>query len=207
MALSANREVDRYVDQELRTLPVKGTTHIYKGALVGLAGGLARGLVAGDAFAGVAYEEVDNSGGGDGDAMVRVYTMGDFVHALGGASVANNLEPAFASADNTLTLTAAGNSFVGRQVSVVDSGSIVLRIMVGAGIDPIAEQTALTAQLTTITHTAPSSADYALQNLVQNSGFGFATADEGNTALSALANLQVRLAQLETKLQAVGALA
>ena len=39
MALTANREVDRYVDQELRTLPVKGSTKIYKGGLVGLSGG------------------------------------------------------------------------------------------------------------------------------------------------------------------------
>jgi len=47
MALSANREVDRYVDQDLRTLPVKGSTHIYKGALAGLAAGFALGSVSG----------------------------------------------------------------------------------------------------------------------------------------------------------------
>ena len=36
------------------------------------------------------------------------------------------------------------------------------------------------------------------------SGFGFATKDEGNTALSVVANLQTRLAALETTLQALG---
>ena len=60
---------------------------------------------------------------------------------------------------------------------------------------------ALSAQLTSITHTAPVTPDYALQNLVQNTGFGFATADEGNTLLSVVLNLQTRLAQVEARLE------
>jgi len=59
---------------------------------------------------------------------------------------------------------------------------------------------ALTAQLTTITHTAPGTPDYALQDLVQNTGFGFVTKDEGNSTLAVIANLQVRIAQLEARL-------
>lgn len=66
---------------------------------------------------------------------------------------------------------------------------------------------ALTAQLTSITHTAPGTPDYALQNLVENSGFGFATADEGNTVLSVILNLQVRLAEVEARLEAAGIIA
>jgi hypothetical protein len=130
MALTANRELDRYVDQELRTLPVKGSTRIYKGALVGLdaSTGCARGLVAGDAFAGVAYEEADNSGGLDAATSVRVYTVGDFEHALASASRTNNGAAVYASADNTLTLTSSGNSAVGRQVDVPATGKIILRI-------------------------------------------------------------------------------
>lgn len=62
---------------------------------------------------------------------------------------------------------------------------------------------ALTAQLTTITHTAPGTPDYALQALV-NPGFGFATADEGNTLLSVVANLQARVAQIEARLEDKG---
>lgn len=128
MALTANREVDRYVDQELRALPVKGGTHVYKGALVGLAGGYARGLVAGDAFAGIAYEEADNSGGGDGAVSVRVYTCGDFEHALASAARANNGAAVYASDDETLTLTADGNSAVGNQVDVPAGNTIILRL-------------------------------------------------------------------------------
>lgn len=128
MALTANREVDRYVDQELRTVPVKAGAHVYKGALVGLSSGYARGLVAGDAFAGIAYEEVDNTGAADGAKLVRVFTLGDFEHALGSASRANNGAAVYASDDTTLTLTSSGNSLVGRQVDVPSTGKIVLRL-------------------------------------------------------------------------------
>ena len=128
MALTANREVDRYVDQELRAVPVKASARIYKGALVGLTGGYARPLAAGDAFAGVAYEEADNSSGADGAQAVRVFTRGDFEHALTGAGVANNGAAVYASADDTLTLTSSGNSLVGRQVQVAGSNRIVLRL-------------------------------------------------------------------------------
>ncbi len=128
MALTANRELDRYVDQELRTLPLKGGAHIYKGALVGLSAGYAQGLLAGDAFAGIAYEEVDNTAGVDGARLVRVFTMGDFEHALGAASRANNGAAVYASDDSTLTLTASGNSLVGRQVDAPGNGKIVLRL-------------------------------------------------------------------------------
>lgn len=130
MALTANRELDRYVDQELRALPVKAAAHIYKGALVGIdsATGCVRGLVAGDAFAGVAYEEADNSGGADAAIAVRVYTQGDFEHALASAARTNNGAIVYASADDTLTLTASGNSAVGRQIEAPTSAKIVLRI-------------------------------------------------------------------------------
>jgi hypothetical protein len=63
---------------------------------------------------------------------------------------------------------------------------------------------ALTAQVTTITHTAPDPADYALQDMVEATGFGFATADEGNTLLAVVANLQTRLAEVEAALEAAG---
>lgn len=67
----------------------------------------------------------------------------------------------------------------------------------------VARGAALTAQLTTLTHTAPGTPDYALQDLIDSSAgacFGFATKDEGNTALSCIANLQVRVAELEARL-------
>ena len=72
------------------------------------------------------------------------------------------------------------------------------------GASPVDRPDALTAQKTTITHTAPGVEDFALQDLVQNTGFGFATANEGNTLLTVIANLQGRLAQVEARLEELG---
>lgn len=69
------------------------------------------------------------------------------------------------------------------------------------------KQTALTAQKTTITHTAPGTEDFAIQALTSTTPFGFVTADEGNTVLLVIANLQARLAELETRLKDVGIIA
>ena len=70
-----------------------------------------------------------------------------------------------------------------------------------------AKGAALTAQLTTITSTAPGTPDYAIQDLTQTTPFGFVTKDEGNTVLSVIANLQTRVSQLETQLKALGLIA
>ena len=129
MALTVNREVDHYIDQELRSFQVAAAKHIYKGALVGLSGGgYAQPLIANDLFVGIAYEEMDNSGGSDGDVSVRVYTLGDFGHGLSGATVADIVNAVYASADDTLTFTSAGNSYVGSVVDVPTSGEIILRL-------------------------------------------------------------------------------
>jgi hypothetical protein len=74
------------------------------------------------------------------------------------------------------------------------------------GADPVVQQTELTDELTTITHTAPGTADFAIQSL-SLIGYGFVTEDEGNTVLSVIANLQARVNELETKLVALGFLA
>ena len=129
MALTANRDLDHYIDQELRSLRVAADVHIHKGALLGVtAGGYARPLVAGDLFAGIAYEEMDNTGGPDGDVSVRLYTLGDFGHALSGATVANVGDAVYASDDATLTFTSTNNSFVGHAIDVPVSGEIILRL-------------------------------------------------------------------------------
>ncbi len=129
MALTANRNVDRYVDQELRTFRVKGTTHVWRNAIVGLtSAGFARGLVAGDVFAGIAYEEMDNSAGADAAKAVRVYTIGDFEMAVSGAVQGDVGRPVFASADDTLTLVGLGNSYVGIVQDFVSSGVVIVRI-------------------------------------------------------------------------------
>jgi len=129
MALTKNRDVDHYIDQELRSFQVAATAHVFKGSLVGVTtAGYARPLVAGDLFVGIAYEEMDNAAGADGDEAVRVYTLGDFGHALSGATIANLGDAVYASADDALTLTATANSFVGHAIDVPASGQIILRL-------------------------------------------------------------------------------
>lgn len=63
-----------------------------------------------------------------------------------------------------------------------------------------------TTALTDITFTAPVTPDYAIQNLTSTTPFGFVTADEGNTVLSVIKNLQTRVSELETKLATYGLL-
>lgn len=129
MALTANRDVDHYIDQELRSFKLAASANVFKGGFVGITtGGYARPLVAGDEFVGIAYEEADNSSGADGDVSVRVYTLGDFGHALSGAAITNLGDAVYASADDTLTFTSASNSYVGVVVDAPLSGQIILRI-------------------------------------------------------------------------------
>ncbi|MGE3681956.1 MAG: hypothetical protein AB7G93_09535 [Bdellovibrionales bacterium] len=66
---------------------------------------------------------------------------------------------------------------------------------------------AMTAQLTSITHTAPGTPDYAIQDLTNSSAYGFVTKDEGNTVLSVIKNLQVRVAELEAIIEGMNAAA
>ena len=75
------------------------------------------------------------------------------------------------------------------------------------GATPTTKPAANTAALTTLTSTAPGTADYAIQDLTATGGYGFVTKDEGNTVLAVIENLQARVAQLETKLQTLGLLA
>jgi len=75
------------------------------------------------------------------------------------------------------------------------------------GTTPVTKASALTAQLTTITASAPGTPDYAIQDLVAATGYGFVTADEGQSVLKVIANLQTRVSELETKLKAYGLLA
>jgi hypothetical protein len=130
-----------------------------------------------------------------------------------------------ASSNNRLVLTESGRLGLGvlapsSMLHLADAGDITFGTTTGTkigtaaaqklgffGADPVVQQTELTDELTTITHTAPGTADFAIQNLVAATGYGFVTEDEGNTVLSVIANLQARVNELETKLVALGFLA
>lgn len=104
-------------------------------------------------------------------------------------------------------------------ITMADGKDIVLNTTTGTKIGtattqklaffnstPVVKPTALTTQLTTITATAPGTPDYAIQDLVNVGGYGFVTADEGQSVLKVIENLQTRVSELETKLQSLGLL-
>ena len=64
---------------------------------------------------------------------------------------------------------------------------------------------ALTAQLTTITPAdAAGTPDYAIAAITSTTPFGFSNAAEAITLLYVIQNLQVRLAEVEARLEAAG---
>ncbi len=75
------------------------------------------------------------------------------------------------------------------------------------GASPSDQAAALTAQFTTITHSAPGTPDYAIQYLINSSAYGFVTKDEGNSVLKVIANLQARMAEVEALLEEKGLVA
>jgi len=69
------------------------------------------------------------------------------------------------------------------------------------------QETALTTAETTITFVDENTPDFALSSLTTTSAAGFATLDEAQGFVEAVANMQTRVNELETKLQNIGWLA
>lgn len=138
MALTANQEVKHFTSQELIDLGVDDNVNIYKGAFVGLnaATGYARPLVAGDAYLGLAYAQADNTVAGHtaGGIDVRLHQNVDVVHTLSGVALTDIGAVVYASDDGTLTLTAAGNSRVGRVVAVEGTNLARVRLQPTASL-------------------------------------------------------------------------
>jgi hypothetical protein len=69
---------------------------------------------------------------------------------------------------------------------------------------PQAAVTAATVATSGFTVTAPGGADYLIQALVQNTGFGFVTANEGQSFLALVKNMYTRLEEMQARLVAAG---
>ena len=111
------------------TLPVKGATTIYQGAIVAIdANGYAiPGKKAGDLKAAGRAEETVENKGGDGDAVIRV-SRGTFVFensASGKITAADVLGPCYMEDDQTVTKTGTGASVAGLVVRADDEGVAV----------------------------------------------------------------------------------
>lgn len=119
------------------TPKVKGSTTIYKGAMVGITtGGYAQPFATGNFFAGHALETVDNSSGADGAVRVPVRrgTYWAKVPVFGSATVANIGDPVWTSSDNhsDLTLTdptstATTTDLVGYVSDIDYDGGVIVR--------------------------------------------------------------------------------
>jgi hypothetical protein len=91
-------------------------------------------------------------------------------------------------------------SAVGVDLNLPNTDLNVRRITGGGGAGA-----ALTAQKTTITIAdAEGTPDTAISAITQTTPFGFAEADEAITFVYAVQNLQVRLAEIEARLEAAG---
>lgn len=76
------------------------------------------------------------------------------------------------------------------------------------GKAPVDQPAALTAQLTTLVPAdAEGTPDYATAAITSTTPFGFASAQEAITVLYVVKNLQVRLAEVEARLEECGIVA
>jgi len=198
MAVTANQVVKRQ-DGERRSYPVAASVRIYEGTLVYVtAAGYATNVTATgvNGFLGIAVKEADNSSGSAGDINVEVYTSGDFELTSSGLAQTDVGMPAYGD-DNYAVVNALGSDSV-RIGSFVKINSATKPVV---SIKPSNVGALEVAPLTTITHSAPGTPDYAIQDLTSSSPFGFATKDEGNTVLSVVKNLQQRVTDLEARVK------
>lgn len=198
MAVTAN-QITKRQDGARRSYPVAASTRIYEGTLVFInAAGYADDDTATgvNAFAGVAVAEADNSSGSAGDINVEVYTDGDFQLVSSGLAQTDVGMPAYAD-DNYAVVNALGSTSV-RIGSFVRIPSATTPVV---AIKPSNVGALEVAALTAITHTAPGTPDYAVQDLINTNAYGFVTKDEGNTVLSVIKNLQQRVLDLEARVK------
>ena len=153
------------------------------------------------------------------ERMVTAATAGKALSILAGGCVVGgtNLASGILKLGGQLA-TGSGNSEVqiigtngvnnGATVDVTPAVMIdVINNKIGMfGVTPVVRPTALTTALTTITCSAPGTPDYAIADLTTVTPFGFVTADEGQSLLKVVANLQTRMNEWETKATALGLL-
>lgn len=105
MTLTANADVARPIDQDIRQYPVAASVHIFKGSWVGLdPAGLAKPFVPGDVLIGLAYEESDNSTGAASAKKIRVWVQTDVSFALTGLADKHAGRAVYATADDAIAL-------------------------------------------------------------------------------------------------------
>lgn len=167
--------------------------------------------------AGHVLKSVDGNGNLDWAALPSSTDTSEWA-AYTGTRVGLTLDVSLGDHDNAgngtvLTIDDSNSSIALNADDGIDIFSATVGISIGSttsekiglfGATPVAQQAALTAQLTSITFTAPSVADYAFQDVTNTSPYGFVDAEELRTLLSVISNLQTRVNELETGQQNLG---
>jgi len=133
-ALTKSYEAKRQ-DGLLVSVKVKGTTTIYKGALlVDKGNGYAEPGTDGSSyvFLGVAAEDADNSSGSDGDIRVRVYKTGVYQYAKASAAQTDLGTPMYIHDDNTVGGSSTNSILAGYCADIVNASTVKLRIDLAA---------------------------------------------------------------------------
>jgi len=115
-------------------------------------------------------------------------------------------------------LIAVGSSTLGGLL-ITDNRSITLGTGTGTsfatatnqklsfyGVTQVVQQAPLTVNVGTITFSEPTTPDYAIADLTSVDSFGFVSADEGQSLLKVVANLQTRVDELSARLTTYGLL-
>jgi hypothetical protein len=182
MALSADTLRVFGDDGHLNQLPVKATSQIYKGSMVGLVSGYARALVAGDIFGGVAEEKV-LGGATDGLKKVHVRRSGRMRVAVSSLAVTDIGKPVYASADDTFTLTQSTNSPIGVLIRWEETGIGIVEFDSG-----------LAGRLSTIVALTDNSGGVAVDNTI-------AAVTSSATAADAITELATKLNEVINRLK------
>ena len=166
-----------------------------------------------------------NTASGVGAAAMGVYTTST---ASGAITIGSGVNTTTKLANATTNTVALGANSTIPTLVLTDSGGVggigITQVKGELEVDgdlnhdgnnvgfyntaPVAQPAALTAAVVTaanFTHIAPGTPDYLIQDLVDSSAgacFGFATKDEGNSVLSVIDNLVLRVEELEAALAA-----
>jgi hypothetical protein len=130
MALSNSVNVDEK-DGVVHSAPVIASDIIYRGAIVmySTTGYLAPAATgAGNIFAGISEEEIDNSAGAAGDLNCRYKKEGCYLLTGAGLAQTDIGEFVYASADDTITKTSTNNPMVGQIVEYVSATQVWVKL-------------------------------------------------------------------------------
>lgn len=141
-----------------------------------------------------------------GSVIIQDGNNNEVLRTVGVASAVNEVEITNAVTTVGPTIAPQGETNIDLIIIPKGTGDLILGSNTAGeglgfyGVTPVVKGAALTAQDTTLTHTAPGTPDFAIQDLTTTTPFGFVTKDEGNTVLQVIVNLQTRVAELEARL-------